>query len=99
MAEGGVCLWDLDEPQARHPLQPVGQATLCLRRPSYSTEHLAGVEAGGSAAPIVAVSAVARGGRGEGGMATGGRGRGGGGGPGGGGGGLGGACFFLQGHL
>eukprot|EP00798_Chlamydomonas_sp_ICE-L_P001605 gene1605-32994_t len=58
MEEGGVCAWDLEESESRHPVEQVGSRTMVTRRPSYSTEFLADV--GTSGAPIAAVAAVHR---------------------------------------
>eukprot|EP00967_Tisochrysis_lutea_P097217 scaffold142725_cov20-Tisochrysis_lutea.AAC.4 len=52
MAEGGVCVWDLEELPARHPMETIhsfpsnmkqqdhnqGGEAIIARRPSYSTE-------------------------------------------------------------
>ncbi|GLC72440.1 hypothetical protein PLESTF_001247900 [Pleodorina starrii] len=58
MEEGGVCAWDLEEPESRHPQEQVGGATLFLRRPSYTTEYLADVAT--TAAPIVGIATTPR---------------------------------------
>ncbi|GLI68764.1 hypothetical protein VaNZ11_013255 [Volvox africanus] len=54
MEEGGVCAWDLDEPESRHPMERVDGANMYLRRPSYTTEYLADVAT--TAAPIVGIA-------------------------------------------
>lgn len=54
MEEGGVCAWDLDEPEGRHPMEEVGGQYLLTRRPSYSTEFLA--DAATTAAPVVGIA-------------------------------------------
>ncbi|PNG99314.1 WD repeat domain-containing protein, partial [Tetrabaena socialis] len=58
MDEGGVCAWDLEEPDSRHPLEQVGGVGLFTRRPSYTTEYLADVAT--TAAPIVGIAATPR---------------------------------------
>ncbi|GFR41343.1 hypothetical protein Agub_g2028 [Astrephomene gubernaculifera] len=56
MEEGGVCAWDLEEPDSRHPLESINGLTLFTRRPSYTTEYLADVAT--TAAPIVGIAAT-----------------------------------------
>eukprot|EP00198_Chlamydomonas_reinhardtii_P013195 XP_001702532.1 flagellar associated protein [Chlamydomonas reinhardtii] len=58
MEEGGVCAWDLEEPESRHPSEKVGDATVFTRRPAYSTEYLADVAT--TAAPIVGIATTPR---------------------------------------
>ncbi|KAG2440517.1 hypothetical protein HYH02_010395 [Chlamydomonas schloesseri] len=58
MEEGGVCAWDLDEPEGRHPPEQVGDVTVFTRRPSYTTEYLADVAT--TAAPIVGIATTPR---------------------------------------
>mmetsp|Transcript_7254 Transcript_7254/g.15826 ORF Transcript_7254/g.15826 Transcript_7254/m.15826 type:complete len:708 (+) Transcript_7254:280-2403(+) len=60
MEEGGLCVWDLEEAEGRHPIEVVGGRPLVTRRPSYSTEYLADVSTSG--APIVGVAATPKGG-------------------------------------
>ncbi|KXZ56466.1 hypothetical protein GPECTOR_1g417 [Gonium pectorale] len=58
MEEGGVCAWDLEEPDSRHPLEVVGGVGMFTRRPSYTTEYLADVAT--TAAPIVGITTTPR---------------------------------------
>ncbi|EFJ44849.1 hypothetical protein VOLCADRAFT_94869 [Volvox carteri f. nagariensis] len=58
MEEGGVCAWDLEEPESRHPMEQVGGVNMSLRRPSYTTEYLADVAT--TAAPIVGIATTPR---------------------------------------
>ena len=59
MEEGGICLWDLEEAESRHPSEAVGGAQLCTRRPAYTTE--CSPDMASSGAPVVSVVAVPRG--------------------------------------
>lgn len=59
MEEGGVCLWDLEEPESRHPTEVVGGSPLCTRRPSYTSE--CNLDMTTSGAPIMSIVAVPRG--------------------------------------
>ena len=59
MEEGGICLWDLEEADSRHPSEAVGGAQLCTRRPAYTTE--CSPDMASSGAPVVSVVAVPRG--------------------------------------
>ncbi|KAG1661081.1 hypothetical protein FOA52_004543 [Chlamydomonas sp. UWO 241] len=62
MDEGGLCVWDLEEPAARHPVETLPEAggkdtgTLVCRRPAFTTEGMLSLASAG--APIVAVVAV-----------------------------------------
>ncbi|KAG2446162.1 hypothetical protein HXX76_000757 [Chlamydomonas incerta] len=58
MEEGGVCAWDLEEAEGRHPSEKVGDATVFTRRPAYTTEYLADVAT--TAAPIVGIATTPR---------------------------------------
>ena len=61
MEEGGICLWDLDESASRHPEETLrGGASVCTRRPAYTTECSPDMSSSG--APVVAVVAVSKGG-------------------------------------
>ena len=67
MEEGGICLWDLEESESRHPLEALGAAgagagagaEVCTRRPAYTTECSPDMSSSG--APVVAVVAVSKG--------------------------------------
>ena len=41
MQEGGICLWDLAEPDDQHSVQQSSQGSPTLRRPSFTTEAAA----------------------------------------------------------
>ena len=64
MAEGGLCLWDLRENAANHPTETLisgsnppdtSSASLCCRRPTYTTEAEGDAA---SAGPIIALKAL-----------------------------------------
>ncbi|KAK9824471.1 hypothetical protein WJX72_010596 [[Myrmecia] bisecta] len=56
LAEGGLCLWDLRESAAQHPMESIGgDPSECCRRPTYTTEWEGDAA---SAGPIVALQVV-----------------------------------------
>lgn len=59
MEEGGVCLWDLEEPEGRHAQEVVAGTRLTTRRPAFTTECSADLASGSE--PIVSIAAVSKG--------------------------------------